>query len=101
MLRRVCVFCGSRTGTQSVFREGAEALARELAARHIGLVYGGGAIGLMGVLADAMLASGGHVIGVIPRALAAREIAHAGLHELRVVASMHERKATMAELADE
>lgn len=100
VLRRVCVFCGSRTGASPQFRHAAAALARELTSRDIGLVYGGGAVGLMGVLADAVLARGGQVIGVIPKALAARELAHAGLSDLRVVGSMHERKAAMAALAD-
>jgi uncharacterized protein (TIGR00730 family) len=99
-LRRVCVFCGSSTGVRKDYRSAAEALAHEFLARDIGLVYGGGDVGLMGVIADAMLAGGGHVIGVIPHALAAREIAHRGLPDLRVVISMHERKALMAELAD-
>jgi uncharacterized protein (TIGR00730 family) len=99
-LRRVCVFCGSSRGTPDVYREAAEALARTMVTRGIGLVFGGGGVGLMGVLADAVLAGGGHAIGVIPHALVAREIAHTGLPDLRVVGSMHERKAMMAELAD-
>jgi uncharacterized protein (TIGR00730 family) len=99
-LRRVCVFCGSSAGIRPEYRLAAEALAREFLARGIGLVYGGGDVGLMGVIADAMLAGGGHVTGVIPHALVAREIAHRGLPDLRVVNSMHERKALMAELAD-
>ena len=100
ILNRVCVFCGSSTGIHSAYREAAEELARELVRRGIGLVYGGGNVGLMGVLADAMLALGGHVIGVIPHALVAREVAHERLPDLRVVPSMHERKAMMAELSD-
>jgi uncharacterized protein (TIGR00730 family) len=99
-LRRVCVFCGSSAGNAPEFRATAEALAREMAARGIGLVFGGGCVGLMGHLADAMLAAGGHAIGVIPDALVAREIAHRGLPDLRVVHSMHERKSLMAELSD-
>ena len=99
-LSRVCVFCGSSRGTPDVYREAAEALARTMVSRGIGLVFGGGGVGLMGVLADAVLAAGGHAIGVIPHALVAREIAHTGLPDLRVVGSMHERKAMMAELAD-
>ena len=99
-LRRVCVFCGSSPGVRPEYRLGVEHLAREMAGRGIGLVFGGGAVGLMGMVANAMLAAGGHVIGVIPSALVAREIAHLGLPDLRVVASMHERKALMAELAD-
>lgn len=99
-LHRVCVFCGSSTGVRGEYRVAAEQLARELVARSIGLVFGGGCVGLMGVIADAVLTGGGHAIGVIPRALVAREIAHRGLPDLRIVDSMHERKALMAELAD-
>jgi uncharacterized protein (TIGR00730 family) len=99
-MRRLCVFCGSSTGSRPEYAAATLALAAELARRGIGLVYGGGAIGLMGVLADAVLAAGGEVIGVIPRPLATKEIAHAGCTELRIVESMHERKATMARLAD-
>lgn len=99
-LARICVFCGSSTGTNPVYRMAAEALAVELTRRRIGIVFGGGHIGLMGVVADTALARGGHVIGVIPRALADREVAHSGLSDLRVVDSMHERKALMAELSD-
>jgi uncharacterized protein (TIGR00730 family) len=83
-----------------VYRDAAENLARAMVTRGIGLVFGGGCVGLMGVVADAVLAAGGHAIGVIPHALVAREIAHTGLPDLRIVASMHERKAVMAELAD-
>lgn len=100
VLRRVCVFCGSSVGVRDQYRQAAEQLAREMMARGIGLVFGGGCVGLMGVVADAVLAAGGHAIGVIPHALVAREIAHRGLPDLRVVNSMHERKATMAALAD-
>ncbi len=99
-LRRVCVFCGSNVGARESYRAAAAALGTLLAERKIGLVYGGGNIGLMGALADAALAGGGEVIGVIPHALVAREVAHAGLSELRVVNSMHERKALMADLSD-
>jgi uncharacterized protein (TIGR00730 family) len=99
-MRRLCVFCASSPGRDACYREGARALGRLLASRGIGLVYGGGRVGLMGTLADAALQDGGDVIGVIPRALMDREIAHAGLRELRVVASMHARKAEMAALAD-
>jgi uncharacterized protein (TIGR00730 family) len=99
-LTRVCVFCGSSAGTQPEYRESAESLARELAARGIGLVFGGGCVGLMGVVADAALAAGAEAIGVIPQHLVDREIAHRGLTDLRVVHSMHERKALMAELSD-
>ena len=99
-LKRVCVFCGSSAGLWPEYRAAAEAFARELATRQIGLVFGGGGIGLMGHVADAILAAGGHAIGVIPDALLAREIGHRGLPDLRVVHSMHERKALMADLAD-
>jgi uncharacterized protein (TIGR00730 family) len=99
-VRRLCVFCGSATGARPAYAAAARALAAELARRRLGLVYGGGSVGIMGVLADAALAAGVEVIGVIPRPLASRELAHAGLTELRLVESMHERKATMAALAD-
>jgi len=99
-VRRVCVFCGSSPGARPAYAEAAEELAGLLAGEGIGLVYGGGGVGLMGRLADAMLAGGGEAIGVIPSALVAREIGHTGLSELRVVGSMHERKALMAELSD-
>ncbi|HSL58378.1 MAG TPA: TIGR00730 family Rossman fold protein [Acidimicrobiales bacterium] len=99
-LRRVCVFCGSSSGSRRDYEDATVALGRLLVERDIGLVYGGAAVGLMGVLADSVLSGGGEVIGVIPEALVAKEIAHEGLTELRVVASMHERKAVMAELAD-
>lgn len=99
-MKRVCVFCGSSVGARPVYAEAARQMGRLLAARGIGLVYGGGHVGLMGVLADAMLAEGGEVIGVIPRMLADREIAHQRLSDLRIVDSMHTRKAMMAELAD-
>jgi uncharacterized protein (TIGR00730 family) len=97
---RICVFAGSSAGRSSRYRDAAVALADALAARQIELVYGGGCIGLMGVLADAILARGGRVIGVMPRALVEREVGHRGVTELKIVASMHERKATMAELSD-
>jgi uncharacterized protein (TIGR00730 family) len=97
---RVCVFCGSFTGHRSVYRDGAETTGRRLAEAGVTIVYGGGKIGLMGAVADAALAAGGTVIGVIPQRLADREVAHGGLTELHVVASMHERKMRMAELAD-
>lgn len=99
-LKRVCVFCGSNSGVRPAYAEAARAMGQTLARRGIGLVYGGGCVGLMGVIADAVLAEGGKVIGVIPEALEAREVAHRGLTELRVVRSMHERKALMAELSD-
>jgi hypothetical protein len=97
---RVCVFCGSGLGNAAAFLEPVRGLGHLLADEGIGLVYGGARVGLMGVLADAVLARGGEVIGVIPRALVQREIAHPTLTELRVVENMHERKATMAELAE-
>ncbi|MBI2219493.1 MAG: TIGR00730 family Rossman fold protein [Candidatus Rokubacteria bacterium] len=99
-MNRICVFAGSAAGNRSEYAEAARQLAGELVRRRLGLVYGGGSVGLMGVLADAVLGAGGEVIGVIPRGLASRELAHAGLTELRIVESMHERKATMASLAD-
>jgi uncharacterized protein (TIGR00730 family) len=99
-MQRICVFCGSATGGQPAYAATARGLGAALARRGIGLVYGGGSIGLMGVLADAALAAGGAVTGVIPRGLYSAEIAHAGLSDLRVVSSMHERKAVMAALSD-
>ena len=99
-MKRICVFCGSGMGARPAYAEAARAMAGELIRRRLGVVYGGGGIGLMGVLADAMLEQGGEVIGVIPRPLASRELAHTGLTEMRVVESMHERKALMASLAD-
>jgi uncharacterized protein (TIGR00730 family) len=99
-LRRLCVYAGSNAGSRPDYAEAAVALATTMAARDIGLVYGGGKVGLMGVLADTILAAGGEAIGVIPRALVDREVGHGGLTELRVVDSMHERKALMAELSD-
>jgi uncharacterized protein (TIGR00730 family) len=99
-MKRVCVYCGSSLGNQQIYREAATAMGGVLAARGIGLVYGGGNVGLMGVIADAVLAGGGEVIGVIPRSLADREIAHLGVTDLRVVDSMHTRKAMMADLSD-
>jgi len=99
-LRRVCVFCGSSSGVLPEYAEAAAGLGRLSAERGIEVVYGGGRVGLMGVVADAALAAGGRVTGVIPEALATKELAHAGCTELHVVGSMHERKARMAELAD-
>jgi uncharacterized protein (TIGR00730 family) len=96
---RLCVFCGARTGDDPLFAAAAAELGRLLAGRGIGIVYGGGRIGLMGVLADAARAAGGEVIGVIPNDLAEREVAHQGLSELHVVESMHDRKALMAALS--
>jgi len=99
-MKRVCVFCGSAEGARPVYADAARRLGAELVARRLGLVYGGCAIGLMGVLADSVLRHGGEAIGVIPEALVSRELAHQGLTELRIVGSMHERKATMASLVD-
>jgi uncharacterized protein (TIGR00730 family) len=99
-LKSICVFCGSNCGSRPEYGEAADCLGRLLAKRDISLVYGGGKVGLMGKVADAVLGAGGKVIGVIPQALVLKEIAHDGLTELRVVNSMHERKALMAELAD-
>jgi uncharacterized protein (TIGR00730 family) len=100
MLRRICIFCGSSTGLRPEYRTAAERVAVELARRKVGIVFGGGCVGLMGIVADTALAHGGHVIGVIPSAMVARELAHRGLPDLRIVASMHERKALMARLSD-
>jgi hypothetical protein len=99
-VRRICVFCGASPGLGETYRQLAEAVGRGLAERGIGIVYGGGRVGLMGALADAALAAGGEVTGVIPRRLVDRELAHPGLSRLDVVGSLHERKARMAELAD-
>lgn len=92
----ICVFCGSASGTSPAFVEAARHVGEEIARRGVGVVYGGGRVGLMGVVAEAVLGAGGTVIGVIPEALATKEIAHDGLTELCVVSGMHERKALMA-----
>ncbi len=97
---RVCVYCGSNDGNSPAFRATAAAVGAQLAARGIGVVYGGGRSGCMGALADGALAAGGDVIGIIPTALHTREIAHPGLRDLRIVETMHERKALMTELSD-
>jgi hypothetical protein len=99
-LKRICVFCGSSVGSRPSYAAAARDLGRTLAERGLGIVFGGGKVGLMGVLADAALAAGGEVIGVIPDVLVAREIGHNGLTRLHVVRSMHERKTLMADLAD-
>jgi len=99
-MRRLCVFCGSNVGARPTYAANARDLAAELCRRGLGVVYGGGGVGLMGVLADAALAEGGEVIGVIPRPLATKELAHTGLTQMHVVGSMHERKALMASLVD-
>ncbi len=98
--RSLCVFCGSNPGRRAVYLETARQVGRVLAGAGVRLVYGGGRVGMMGALADATLEAGGTVVGIIPRHLAEREIAHGGVQDLRVVSSMHERKALMAELAD-
>jgi len=100
MLKRVCVFCGSSSGVRPVYAESARAMGQALLRRGIGLIYRGGCVGLMGEIADVVISSGGEVIGTIPQALVAREVAHRGITELIIVRSMHDRKAKMAELAD-
>lgn len=99
-MRRVCVYCGSNVGAQKSYLAAAQQLGKELAAQGIELVYGGGNVGLMGAIADAVLVAGGTVTGVIPQALVDKEVAHTGLSDLRVVDSMHQRKALMADLSD-
>ena len=99
-MKYVCVFCGSSMGVQPVYKQAAQAMGEALVRRDLGLVYGGGNVGLMGTIADATLAAGGEVIGVIPEFLVAKEIAHTGLTQLFVVNSMHERKTKMAQLSD-
>ncbi|MCP3983680.1 MAG: TIGR00730 family Rossman fold protein [bacterium] len=98
--RRICVFCGSSRGSEPAYAEAAQRLGEVLVGRGLGLVYGGGCVGLMGIVADAVLEGGGEVIGVIPRSLADREVAHEGLTELLVVDTMFERKQQMMERAD-
>lgn len=99
-MKRIAVFCGANAGSRPDYAAAASALGVRLAERGLGLVFGGGGVGLMGCVADAALERGGEVIGVLPRALMTRELAHPRVADLRVVASMHERKALMAELAD-
>lgn len=99
-LKSVCVFCGASPGARPIYHEAAAQLGRHIAERGLPLVYGGGAVGLMGVVADAALAAGGEVIGIIPQSLERAEIGHKGLTRLEVVDGMHARKARMAELAD-
>jgi uncharacterized protein (TIGR00730 family) len=99
-MKRICVFCGSSPGNRPAYEEAARAMGRALVDRRISLVYGGGNVGLMGVIADTVMKAGGDVIGVIPQALADREIANIGITDLRVVDSMHTRKAMMADLSD-
>lgn len=97
---RICVFTGSSMGAREEYKTAAEKLGTELGRRGIGLVYGGATVGLMGVVASAALKAGGEAIGILPKSLAEHEIAHAGLTELKIVSSMHERKAMMADLSD-
>ena len=99
-MQRVCVFCGASSGRHPAYGEAARSFGAAAAHRGIGVVYGGGRVGLMGAVADAALAAGGEVIGVIPQELVDRELAHGGLSELHVVGSLHERKALMADLSD-
>lgn len=99
-MKRICVFCGSSSGARPAYLEAARNLGQALVRRNIGLVYGGGSVGLMGAVADAVLLAGGEVTGIIPESLMGKEVDHRSLTELRVVASMHERKAMMADLSD-
>jgi uncharacterized protein (TIGR00730 family) len=99
-MKRIAVFCGSNKGTRAAYAEAAENLGRHLAKHRIELVYGGGMVGLMGIVADAVLQNGGHVIGVIPEKLVIKEVVHEKLPDLRVVKNMHERKALIAKLSD-
>ena len=99
-IKRICVFCGSSAGSRPEYRACAEELGAELTRRSIGLVYGGGNVGLMGAIADAVLAAGGEAVGVIPEHLMSREIGHKQLTKLHIVRSMHERKEMMADLSD-
>lgn len=99
-MKRVCVFCGSKVGSHERYWQAANELGRLLVQREMGLVFGGGSVGLMGVVADAVLHSGGEVVGVIPRPLATKELLHTGVRDMRTVDDMHARKALMTELAD-
>ena len=99
-MKRICVFCGSNKGAKVEYIEAAKSLGKVLVKKNIGLVYGGGKVGLMGVIADEVLAAGGEVIGVIPQSLVAREVAHQNVTQMHIVNSMHERKALMADLSD-
>ncbi|WP_153102160.1 TIGR00730 family Rossman fold protein [Paraburkholderia hayleyella] len=99
-MKSVCVYCGSATGARPLYADAARGLGQALAQAGIGLVFGGGKVGLMGVLADAALAHGGHATGVIPELLVSREVAHTGLSELLIVPDMHQRKKKMADLSD-
>lgn len=99
-MQRICVFAGSNKGARPEYAQAAQSLGQELVKRGLGLVYGGASVGLMGIVAESVLAGGGEVIGVIPHALVRKEVGHTGLTELHEVSSMHERKAMMADLAD-
>lgn len=99
-LKSICVFCGSKSGNDQQYQQAATELGRSMAQRNITLVYGGGSVGLMGIIADAVLESGGDVIGVIPRQLATKELLHPGVKEMLVVEDMHTRKAKMSECSD-
>ena len=99
-MKRICVYCGSNPGKRTEFREAARGLARELLKRDICLVYGGASVGIMGEIADTVLAGAGEVTGVIPQALVDKEVSHNGLTELKIVHSMHERKGIMADMSD-
>src|ERR1700690_258387 len=99
-MKRICVFCGSSQGSRPEYQAAAEEMGRELVRRNIGLVYGGGNVGLMRIIADAVLRAGGEAVGVIPENIMSREVGHRGLTKLHVVHSMHERKALMADLSD-
>lgn len=99
-MKSICIYCGSQSGARPAYTHGARRLGEAMAQRGLRLVYGGGCVGLMGAVADAILEGGGQVVGVIPQHLVDRELAHRGVTELRVVHSMHERKALMADLAD-
>jgi len=99
-IKKICVYCGSSPGKNPAYLQAASSLATSLSDRGIGLVYGGAAVGVMGAVANAVLEAGGEAIGIIPKSLAVKEVAHDGLSELHVVASMHDRKAMMADLAD-
>ncbi len=99
-MKRICVFCGSNRGMRNQYIEAAQELGKVLVKRNLGLVYGGGNVGLMGIIADSVLAEGGEAIGVIPQSLVDREVAHQSLTKMHIVNSMHERKALMADLSD-
>lgn len=100
MIKKLAVFCGSNTGRNPAYKKAAAGLSRSMYKKNIGVVYGGGRIGLMGVVADAMMQLGGEVIGVIPKKLMDKEVGHLGITELKVVETMHDRKAVMAQLSD-